>query len=118
WLSLEKPQTPEAAIERPALSARGAWTSLLEPARRQVLARALMSYVAQRRWFRGKARSRKHIAITDVLRLEGDGRFAIALLHVDYDHGAPETYVVPIAFSEDAEPSETQRIPALVIASV
>jgi maltose alpha-D-glucosyltransferase/alpha-amylase len=120
WLALDKPVVQEATVERPTLQAQRSWLSLLEPNRRSILARTLMAYVSQRRWFRGKARTRKHIAITDVLRFEqtDDSRFAIVLMAVEYDQGPPETYVVPIAFAEDAEPSESMRAPQLVIANV
>ncbi|MBA3820196.1 MAG: maltose alpha-D-glucosyltransferase [Deltaproteobacteria bacterium] len=124
WLALEKPQMPEVGIERPALTVRGSWTAVLEPARRPALIRALLTYVTQRRWFRSKARTRKHVTITDVIGFgpgsfpAGDARFAIVMLHVEYDQGPAETYVVPMAFAEDAEPHETMRTPALVIANL
>ncbi|HMG52047.1 MAG TPA: maltose alpha-D-glucosyltransferase [Kofleriaceae bacterium] len=116
WLSLDRPQGADAA-DRPSLPARGSWTALLEPARRTQLARVLLGYVVQRRWFRGKARTRKQVAISDVLTFERDARHAIVLLHIDYDHGRPETYLVPIAFAEDGEPHEP-RGPGPVIARV
>jgi len=77
-----------------------------------------MPYVAQRRWFRSKSRQRKEVLVTDIIRLENEPRFAIVLLHIDYAHGKPETYVVPLAFAEDAEPHESMRAPSLVIANV
>jgi maltose alpha-D-glucosyltransferase/alpha-amylase len=117
WLALDRPQGDTAA-ERPPLTARASWTALLEPARRSQLASALFSYAVPRRWFRSKARTRKHIAISDVLTFEHDTRHAIAMLHIEYDHGSPETYVLPIAFAEDAEPHESMRTPGLVIARV
>jgi len=118
WLALERPQLAEISPERPTLHARGGWTSLLEPARRNQLARTLMTYVAQRRWFRSKARTRKAVSITDILVFPDESAYAIVLLHVEYDHGSPETYVVPLAFAEEGEPHESMRMPALVIANV
>src|SRR3954465_6565696 len=38
WLALERPQAIET-LDRPTLSARGAWTALLDPPRRVQLAR-------------------------------------------------------------------------------
>jgi len=118
WLSLEKPSSQDVTSERPTLQAPRSWTSLLERNRRTALARTLMPYVAERRWFRGKARTRKHVTITDVLRFEADQRFAIVLMAVEYDQGPSETYVVPIAFAEDAEASEAMRTAQLVIAHI
>jgi maltose alpha-D-glucosyltransferase/alpha-amylase len=118
WLALERSQTAELAADWPTLSAHGSWTELLEPKRRRALAQALIRYASQRRWFRGKARARKDVKIADVIRLDGDARFAIVLLHVEYAHGHPDTYVMPVAFAEDAKPQESMRLPTLVIANV
>jgi maltose alpha-D-glucosyltransferase / alpha-amylase len=123
WLALEKPQPGESADDWPAMRARGGWTALLEPTHRRALAHALIRYAAQRRWFRSKARERKDVAIVDIIRLDpavahGELRFAVALLKVEYAHGAPETYVIPLAFAEDSEPHESMRVPSQVIAHV
>jgi maltose alpha-D-glucosyltransferase / alpha-amylase len=118
WLALERSHAAETAEDWPSLSARGSWTELLEPKRRRALAHALIRYASQRRWFRSKARARKDVSITEVIRLDQESRFAIALLHVEYAHGRPETYVVPLAFAEDASPQESMRLPSLVIAHV
>ncbi len=118
WLALERPQTAESAAERPALTARASWHALLEPARRTQLARVLLDFAVQRRWFRSKARVRKQVAISDVLTFEPDSRHAIVLLHIDYDQGRPETYVIPVAFAEDSDTHEPARTPGLAIARV
>jgi maltose alpha-D-glucosyltransferase/alpha-amylase len=117
WLALTQPHAQEVTTERPTLHVPASWLAIFEPNRRTQLSRALLPYVAQRRWFRGKARNRKQVSITDVLRFDAD-RFAIVLLAIEYDQGPSETYVVPIAFAEDAEPSESMRTAALVIANV
>ncbi|HEX5058669.1 MAG TPA: maltose alpha-D-glucosyltransferase, partial [Kofleriaceae bacterium] len=118
WLALERPQAAELASDWPTLNARGSWTELLAPRQRRSLAHALIRYASQRRWFRSKARARKDVSIKDVIRLDTEGRYAIVLLHVEYSHGRPETYVMPIAFAEDAAPQESLRVPSLVIANV
>ena len=118
WLALDRPQAAESASERPSLTAKGNWLALFEPARRLPLARALLSYATQRRWFRSKARTRKQVAISDVLTFGNDARYAIALLQIEYDQGPTETYVLPLAFAEDAEAVEASRAPAMVIARV
>ena len=115
WLELNRPRT-EAPAERPTLTVRGTWTALFDRSKRNALAGTLMDFIADRRWFRSKARSRKHVAIKDVLRFDGDSRFAIALLDVEYDDGPPETYVIPFAFAEDAAAVEPGRTASLVIA--
>ena len=118
WLALSRPQA-EVYTERPALAVPGAWTSIFDRSRRTQLARTLMRYVAQRRWFRGKARVRKQVSIADVIQLS-DARFAIVLLAVEYGQGTPETYVVPVAFAEDPDVADsTSRPPsAATIAAI
>src|SRR5262245_17180660 len=117
WLSLDRPQSADSAVERPALAARTSWTALLDTARRPQLARVLLDYAIQRRWFRGKARSRRLVTIRDVLTFD-DTRFAIALLYIEYDQGRAEIYVVPIAFAEDGDGHESARTSTVVIARV
>ncbi|HWU87965.1 MAG TPA: maltose alpha-D-glucosyltransferase, partial [Kofleriaceae bacterium] len=118
WLALSRPQ-PEASGERPVLAVPGAWTAIFDRPRRAQLARVLAGYAAQRRWFRGRGRPRKRVSITDVVQF-GDARFAIVLLSIEYEQGAPETYVVPVAFADDAEPAESgaRPAPAAIIASI
>jgi maltose alpha-D-glucosyltransferase / alpha-amylase len=118
WLQLERSHAAEVASDWPTLSARGNWTELLDPKQRRSLAQALIRYAVQRRWFRSKARARKDVQIVDVIRLDNDPRFAIVLLQVEYAHGRPETYVMPVAFAEEAQPHESMRLPMLVIANV
>lgn len=52
----------------------------------------LASFIAERRWFRGKARVRVGAEIVDTITL-GDVR--IALVRIAYEGGRDETYVVP-----------------------
>jgi maltose alpha-D-glucosyltransferase/alpha-amylase len=118
WMSLDRPQSADTAAERPPLTAKTSWTALLEPGRRVSLTRALLGYAVQRRWFRSKARARKQVAISDVLTFDQDSRFAIVLLHIDYDHGRPETYVMPITFAEDTGGAESARTSGQVITRV
>jgi maltose alpha-D-glucosyltransferase/alpha-amylase len=114
WLALEKPHAEQTG--KPTLIAHGTWSDLLQ--HHAELARVLMAYAADRRWFRSKARVRTNVSITDVIRYGEDARFAIALLRVEYELGPVETYTIPLAFVEDAELVETPRAPGLVIAQV
>ncbi len=116
WLALEK-HAEEADGDRPVLPATGTWTSILAPANRPALAKVLVRHALQRRWFRGKAKARKAASITDIIPLP-DARYAVALLTVEYVQSAPETYVIPLAFAEDAEPAEAGRSSAGIIAAV
>src|SRR6185369_10219605 len=84
WLALERPAAAEVAADWPTLKARGSWEDLLDLKRRRQLAQALIRYATQRRWFRSKARARKDAWVADVIRLDGEHRFALALLHIEY----------------------------------
>ncbi|HEY4244190.1 MAG TPA: maltose alpha-D-glucosyltransferase [Kofleriaceae bacterium] len=117
WLALE-PRTAESSAERPALVVTGPWTAVLEPRQRAPLSRAVLAYVTQRRWFRGKARTRKSAHIAEIIAFGRDARFAIVLFAVEYDRGPSETYVVPIAFAEEGELTEAQRAPGVAIANI
>ncbi|MGE0401675.1 MAG: maltose alpha-D-glucosyltransferase [Kofleriaceae bacterium] len=118
WLQLVRAQQPESVVDRPPMIAKETWNHVLAPSRRKELASVLLAYAMQRRWFRGKARKRKQVTISDVISFEGPHRFAIVLLNVEYDHGPSETYVLPLAWAEDSDPAETMRVPTLVIARV
>ncbi|HEX4454125.1 MAG TPA: maltose alpha-D-glucosyltransferase [Kofleriaceae bacterium] len=118
WLALEKPHAAETPAGKPTLAAHGTWNELLAPAHHAQLARVLINYARERRWFRSKARARTHVSIADVILFGQDSRFAIALLRVEYELGPAETYVVPLAFAEDSEPAEANRAPGLVVAQV
>ncbi|HEY0193054.1 MAG TPA: maltose alpha-D-glucosyltransferase, partial [Kofleriaceae bacterium] len=119
WLGLAQPQAQTAGEDRPLLTVRGSWTALLEPARRTQLAKVLLEYVTQRRWFRSKARTRKNVAITDVLMFDANARYAIVLLNIEYDQGAAETYVLPVLYAEEAaQANEASRTAGQMIARV
>jgi len=117
WLALDRPQVAEA-VEGPPFVAKASWTELLAPPRRTELARRLLAFATPRRWFRSKARTRKQVAVSDVISFGPESRYAIVLLHIEYDQGTPETYVLPVAFAEDAEPTESARSQVSVIARV
>ncbi len=117
WLALDRPQAADTA-SGPPLTAKASWTALFDRARRPAMARTLLAYATQRRWFRSKARTRKEVTISDVVMFGPEARHVIVLLHIEYDHGPAETYVMPVAFAEDAEPQEPARTSAMVIARV
>ncbi|HVV88037.1 MAG TPA: maltose alpha-D-glucosyltransferase [Kofleriaceae bacterium] len=109
WLALEPADLDtQIAAARPALTVSGAWSALLGESRAE-LTRALVSYVRERRWFRGKARELKHAAILDSVRT-GDCE-ALVLLSIEYQQGVAERYAVPIACVSDAR--NDGRVPAV-----
>jgi len=118
WLALEKPLAAETPAGKPTLTAHGEWSDLLAPQHHGPLARVLMAYVRDRRWFRSKARARTHVSITDVVHFAEPAKFAVVLLRIEYELGPAETYVVPVAFADESELAEAPRPPGFVIALV
>jgi maltose alpha-D-glucosyltransferase/alpha-amylase len=101
WLALHQPDREQlAGGVRPALACRESWTGVLAANRRVELANVLLPYVKQQRWFRGKARTVKHAAVTEVIPTGANA--AVVLLFVDYEQGHAEVYSVPVAFVSDA----------------
>jgi maltose alpha-D-glucosyltransferase/alpha-amylase len=117
WLSLERPSMGAPVSLRPAVVVRGEPSTLFsQRASRDLIARALLHYIGDCRWFRSKARARKGAEILDVFgAAELGGTRFIVLLRVEYSEGAPETYVIPMALMTGAQAHATA---AAVIASV
>ncbi|HSN97503.1 MAG TPA: maltose alpha-D-glucosyltransferase, partial [Candidatus Nanopelagicales bacterium] len=64
WFALERPaQATLGDGELTTLTAQGDWRSVLSGSGRAALTRVLASYIPARRWFRGKARTRKAVTI-------------------------------------------------------
>ncbi len=106
WFVLSSPKASrvESGAEPPALRVKAAWHELTAEGRRAEFARTLFGYVAERRWFRGKARPFKEATLADWVPLPRErGDYGIALLRVEYNDSAPdETYVVPLGFAYGA----------------
>ncbi len=93
------------------------WTELALD--RERLARLLAAYAADRRWFRGKARTRRAQRIADIVELpcRQAGHAVFAVLDIDYAEGEAERYLVPLMFqSGDAAVHLEQTAPHAVFA--
>jgi maltose alpha-D-glucosyltransferase/alpha-amylase len=109
WFALQAPPTqvraePEAAL--PTVSLLGDWETVFRPSQRSRLEQVLPEYLRSRRWFAGKQRIQKALAIREAFRLEYEradlppGVAYITLVEVEYNEGGPETYVLPLTFAE------------------
>lgn len=78
-----------------------AWPGLLDCPRKAALEKILPAYLRSRRWFGGKARRISRLKISGTLSL-GNSAMPLALLEVSYSHGAPQTYLLPLAWKERA----------------
>jgi maltose alpha-D-glucosyltransferase/alpha-amylase len=87
---------------------------------RRALARALEDYAADRRWFRGKARTRRRSRVLEMIDVPAThGKTLLIVLEVEYTDGEPESYLIPLGFlhGEPAVHLEA-RSPHAVIATI
>jgi maltose alpha-D-glucosyltransferase/alpha-amylase len=119
WFALERePRAAEsatgAAPELASLRAGSRWDDALWD--RRALPGLLPSYLATRRWFGGKARSIQAASVTESLPLSATE--TLALVHVEYAQGEPDTYLLPLG-SRPGRPDEPGAPPtAALIATV
>lgn len=95
---------PTAAAALPRIPAAPRWEAILKGRGRSVLEDTLASFLPGRRWFGGKARGVRAVQLSDRVALPAGGRTdQLALLHVEYREGEPETYVLPLALAPASE---------------
>jgi maltose alpha-D-glucosyltransferase/alpha-amylase len=124
WFKLEPPPTPQPSVagprERPRIAVSGGWEAVLQGRGRTRLEQALPHYLTTCRWFRGKARPLRSVALVDVVPLPIEpGTAQIAFVEVQYGEGGAETYVLPLAFAAGADAARMEHAhPATIIAAV
>jgi maltose alpha-D-glucosyltransferase/alpha-amylase len=106
WFSLTPQQvegvTPDGELELPLVEISAAqWDAVLYDGRQRQLERLLPAYLRPRRWFGAKARKIKGVTVGDKAPLPFGGSVAyLSTVSVQYTEGAPETYLLPLAFAE------------------
>jgi maltose alpha-D-glucosyltransferase/alpha-amylase len=89
---------------RTALIEAVSFSSLLADSAPKLFLTLLGEHIRTRRWFRGKARSISGLEIVDHVLLRAAPRdLALVFVRVHYAAGAPEVYVVPLAFAQGDE---------------
>ncbi|MGH9303538.1 MAG: maltose alpha-D-glucosyltransferase, partial [Acidimicrobiales bacterium] len=118
WFALES-HVPEDGSLR-ALSVGGSWQSLFAGAARRRFEEVLPAYIAHRRWFRDKARRVKRVKILDAVAVPGEsGDARLVIVEVELDSGAPESYVLPLAFALDGRAEDMRRFhPEAILAEL
>jgi maltose alpha-D-glucosyltransferase/alpha-amylase len=113
WFSLER---RDAETERSGLTVRGPWTDVTRgSASRAPLNRVLPAYLADRRWFRDKARRIRGTEIVDVVPIPAvaGGRGAtvgsLVVVRVLLDQGLPETYILTLSHATGEEAAEVRK---------
>ena len=94
--------TIRTADHLPELRVNDKWQNVLNARGRESLAKLIPDWLVKRRWFSGKAKTIRGVAIADVIPLENDGlrpQFHLLLLNVEYVNDIAETYLLPVGFA-------------------
>lgn len=92
------------------VSGEGIWSDLLTGDRKAELEAVLPSYVRERRWFGGKARTIDAIRIAETFPFDfGDEHVYLTLLHIEYRDGGSQTYMLPLSFASGNEAATVQK---------
>jgi maltose alpha-D-glucosyltransferase/alpha-amylase len=110
WFSLESQKSDHGSTtpgggDLPVLTVTSDWRALMKGRGRSSLERALPQFLSRNRWYAGKARNVRAIETLDVIPVSTTRSRAqafVMLAHVEYTHGEPETYVLPLAVTTAA----------------
>ncbi|MFH1258516.1 MAG: putative maltokinase, partial [Elusimicrobiota bacterium] len=105
WFLLTKTNGVEKMLTNtPQLEIEGSWTQILGPKFMKILGKSILwPYLLQCRWFGGKSRQIYSVTVKEVIRSEKhEGSFAMAVLNVHYTSGNPESYFLPLSYTEDS----------------
>ena len=123
WFSLEY-EPEDLQRERPAFATPGRWDSLFEGGSgRQRFEAWLPSYLTERRWFAQKSRAITSATLVDTVPIAAAPGPSVApvvrdpsapvaqllIVQLELEFGAPERYVVPLAFMEGQEAEEMRK---------
>lgn len=111
WFAMERDRVDGTDVDPeghdlPRLTAASDWRQLFHGHPRRSLERALPGFLTRNRWFAGRARVMRSVEIYDAVPV-GAARAKpdafVVLVHVEYAHGEPETYVVLLAAVTEAD---------------
>jgi maltose alpha-D-glucosyltransferase/alpha-amylase len=99
WFQLQ-PQRQEITVRTPdeqltRIAIDGDWRTLFEDDGR-ALEQAFRDFLPRQRWFGGKARRIREVAVADVIPIR-DTSAVLSMVQVEYTEGDPERYNVPIS---------------------
>jgi maltose alpha-D-glucosyltransferase/alpha-amylase len=101
WFHLRREKGHPAPAELPRLALKGGshWTAVLKGVPGERFAEMISDYLPRCRWFRSKTRIISQVEAMDTLRFGLNGRTSLlALFKVSYTEGAPEVYLLPLAW--------------------
>ncbi len=106
WFLLLKTESSKQGMltQTPLVEIEGSWMQILEPPLVKILERSILpSYLRLCRWFGGKSRDIYSVNVKEVIRSEKKEHvFILAVLHVQYTSGNPESYLLPLSYTEDS----------------
>jgi maltose alpha-D-glucosyltransferase / alpha-amylase len=121
WFSLEC-EPEQLQRERPVFATAGRWDAMFEAPSRQRFETWLPTYLLDRRWFGQKSRAITSATIVDTVPvpasasgttpLHGDPSAPVAhllIVQLELEFGAPERYIVPLAYVEGSEAEEMRK---------
>ncbi|HVB06505.1 MAG TPA: maltose alpha-D-glucosyltransferase [Acidimicrobiales bacterium] len=113
WFAIEA-SVEQAEPQPPHLEVPGRFTDVFSGAAKLRLEGSLVDYLPRRRWYRDKARRIRRVTIDDVVGLPHAERpseqvASLLFLHVAFDQGAPEDYLVPAAFATGERAEDLRR---------
>ncbi|MGH7255998.1 MAG: alpha-glucosidase C-terminal domain-containing protein, partial [Nitrospirales bacterium] len=119
WFALQ-PDTADTAVvstERTLrkLTVPEQWTEILEDPHKTAVEALLPTYMKERRWFAGKARTIQSVEFVDAIPIPPKEPVGfVTLVHVDYTEGEPETYALPLGFARGELATQLQDGPAAI----
>jgi maltose alpha-D-glucosyltransferase/alpha-amylase len=125
WFSLEPKPAARVQVEEgdrisqlPILAVAGRWDGILQGRNKAALERVLPNYVKARRWFGGKGRGIRSMAVGEVLPImDADSPAFLTQVRVDYIDGDAETYALPLMYAQGERAEAVVRdFPQAVIA--
>ncbi len=105
---------PTSTPTFPLLTVAGPWQAVLHHPAAAALEQVLPDFMRPRRWFGAKARTIRAAALVDTIPVADLAQLAI--IRVDFAHGPPESYALPLTFAagDDAAMLRWARPQAIV----
>ncbi|HEY2827889.1 MAG TPA: maltose alpha-D-glucosyltransferase, partial [Pirellulales bacterium] len=110
WFALEKaPSGSDGKTDQKTsrINLHARWSEVFQGRPKSQLEWALRGWLPMHRWFGGKARSIQNVTITESIQIGGtkttEQAKYLALAHVEYVDGEPETYLLPLGYAAGEE---------------
>jgi maltose alpha-D-glucosyltransferase/alpha-amylase len=82
---------------------RDAWDALVADGDGAAVEAVLPTHIARQRWFQGKARVIRNVAVTDVVPMPAPSAALLAMVDVQYVEEPTQSYVLPLALADGDE---------------